>query len=602
MVEDQTNRVQDSQASEGEYIDVDADPEVDTLQGELEAICIPDYTGMVEDYQEAIKSTQLLARNVLEKLPQRKWHGANKPIGEHDDEISTLGHKFLVTVEMWVEISMFQQPHPVMSALSKDHYRTEMSIKQGVIAELYDFVPIKFHEMMQNYSPFGKLFIGGCNTHWSSTILCLCNHAIKIFGPTVSVEWFELNADRANIPALQALLKVDPSSTHPYSRLAPILRIILFGPNSVSADRLNRDLNMGGLHTVAQLWGMTSTTPRCIAFSAIMICFLLSPDAHLVKKGTCSHINYLADFHFYKELLVKGRDTTQIKKIFTYFDQAVFSTSASGGKSSEGGDNPNEFNASTVLEDMGYDSESSNFDDNDDEDILSGLNGMNIIYDAPATATAVPGFAAAIPGLAAAAAIPGVAAATTFPGVTATAAAAIPGVATAATFPGVPVTAATAIPGITAAAAVPGITAAAAVPGVAATTATAVLGVAAATTFPGVAATLNSAAFSRAVPAYTPLALTFAHAAIVHDAAAPGLVPAHAAPTFILPHATLIAPVAHVAVSAQTTNVATTPTIYATESVNENSGKVWPHPKKSRRNVEIAYPAHVTRSRDVTGS
>jgi hypothetical protein len=69
-------------------------------------------------------------------------------------DIELLGRKFWVMGEPWVDIDCFRVPRPTdITPTSLERYATSESIKQGVIAELFAFVPRKLHKMMEE-SPF----------------------------------------------------------------------------------------------------------------------------------------------------------------------------------------------------------------------------------------------------------------------------------------------------------------------------------------------------------------------------------------------------------------------------------------------------------------
>jgi hypothetical protein len=72
----------------------------------------------------------------------------------HIPTIELLGRKFWVMGEPWVDPDCFGVPCPTdITPDSPQRYATPQSTKQGVIAELYAFVPRKLHKMMQD-APF----------------------------------------------------------------------------------------------------------------------------------------------------------------------------------------------------------------------------------------------------------------------------------------------------------------------------------------------------------------------------------------------------------------------------------------------------------------
>jgi hypothetical protein len=75
---------------------------------------------------------------------------------KYGEEIAALGRKFGVMMEPWVDPAAFGKPRPDVSPTDKDRYQSDLSMLQGVVAELYEFVPGRFHEMMERHSYFGN--------------------------------------------------------------------------------------------------------------------------------------------------------------------------------------------------------------------------------------------------------------------------------------------------------------------------------------------------------------------------------------------------------------------------------------------------------------
>ena len=123
-----------------------------------------------------IQETQLLARNLLEKLriaqleiallraaqrsggkrANRKSGSAEVSAGKDDEEITQLGRRFFVTQEMWFESSVFQQPKPTLLPDDKARYANPRAIQQGIVADLYKMVPPRLHDLMQHHSSFSS--------------------------------------------------------------------------------------------------------------------------------------------------------------------------------------------------------------------------------------------------------------------------------------------------------------------------------------------------------------------------------------------------------------------------------------------------------------
>jgi hypothetical protein len=143
--------------------------------------------------------------------------------------------------EPWLDDASFKQEWPDMSADGSERYQSTQRLREGIIAELYDAVPTKFLQMLQNENHFKDVvsflmscsccfycgltqihkFIHQVNQQRSSTVLRIKREvAPLIFGGNVSC--FAANFDRGSESEFQKLLKFNTSSRK-YPKLAPIL-------------------------------------------------------------------------------------------------------------------------------------------------------------------------------------------------------------------------------------------------------------------------------------------------------------------------------------------------------------------------------------------
>ena len=78
-----------------------------------------------------------------------------------DDQIISLqARKFCVMNENFVPEAAFLTAYPNFNPVSPDHYSSEDFIRKGIIAELFEQVPVNLHEKnarIWGFSRFGKL-------------------------------------------------------------------------------------------------------------------------------------------------------------------------------------------------------------------------------------------------------------------------------------------------------------------------------------------------------------------------------------------------------------------------------------------------------------
>jgi hypothetical protein len=76
---------------------------------------------------------------------------------EVEDQIS-LAKKYCLTIGLWVDrLQHFKQPCPDIDPTSDEVFATAEGIRLRIIKELYDFIPEKYHDQLENLNDFSKL-------------------------------------------------------------------------------------------------------------------------------------------------------------------------------------------------------------------------------------------------------------------------------------------------------------------------------------------------------------------------------------------------------------------------------------------------------------
>lgn len=73
-----------------------------------------------------------------------------------ENEVKMLGKKFCVMGELWIDDDAFRMPRPAMAPDDPHRYDSDLTVRLGVIAELYEFVPSKFHDRVLRDPAFGR--------------------------------------------------------------------------------------------------------------------------------------------------------------------------------------------------------------------------------------------------------------------------------------------------------------------------------------------------------------------------------------------------------------------------------------------------------------
>ena len=98
------------------------------------------------------------------------------PLVRHAEEFDQLGRSFCVLYEIWPRPAHLTQPFPEslqeIGPWHSQRYRNEQSKREAIIAEIYNFVPIHFHEFLEGAPPFATK-VGAIITLQRSLCLCL---------------------------------------------------------------------------------------------------------------------------------------------------------------------------------------------------------------------------------------------------------------------------------------------------------------------------------------------------------------------------------------------------------------------------------------------
>ncbi|EDR06099.1 uncharacterized protein LACBIDRAFT_329233 [Laccaria bicolor S238N-H82] len=300
-------------------------------------------------------------------------------IVKHEEEIASIGRMFSLTCEMFLpndyNTVIINSSRPQQSLVnSPQRYVTKAAEEAGVLSEMYETVPERFHGLMREHSQFGVLF---CNKHRKvrSTFLKELRDKIipKIFGAEIPDVANQIGASHAAKQAsnnnFQELLRWD-MTRNKYPKFAPILYAARESDGRRIDDRTKVFMNpqlvlaLKGLlngaasitkvgkyakpKTRAALWGLLGVTPGSIASIAILVRFIFSPDPELsAGKGAVTGIDYSKDFSSYKMFIIQKLDTPYGKALFDLYNQIIFGSAT----------------VNTIANDLGDRDESSGIED-----------------------------------------------------------------------------------------------------------------------------------------------------------------------------------------------------------------------------------------------
>ncbi|KAF8961519.1 hypothetical protein BDZ97DRAFT_1921203 [Flammula alnicola] len=260
--------------------------------------------------------------------------GNKEELSDSDKRVSQIAKLFGVMHEPFVTQPALLVERPPVDSAHPDRYKSDLSMLQGITAELYEVVPSDLHEDLKSSPAFRSLLASGrrsmlyqLRSKTASEIFC---QPSKYY----SVKFLK----REKIPAFQEKLKFPGDKEYP--KYAPILfpngrremknlfrcveltemlKSILFGPTSLSSDKPPSRITQG------RVWGTTFVTPGAIAHMAVLAIFLHSPDTELASIGAKSNIPYEKWFNLYKDFLTKHATKPNIKALYMWWNGRVFS-------------------------------------------------------------------------------------------------------------------------------------------------------------------------------------------------------------------------------------------------------------------------------------
>ena len=159
------------------------------------------------------------------------------PLEDDTQEFTQLGRLFCALNEFWVRRNHLRKKYPEdLRELGPHHlgrYRNDRSKRDGVVAELYDFVPLRFHEHLEGSHLFADKvftsrapncthtdslqFAAGAKSMRSYITSNIRSNAESIFPIDARQGVYAVGFDRSGVPAIISLLRNPkiPAETHP---------------------------------------------------------------------------------------------------------------------------------------------------------------------------------------------------------------------------------------------------------------------------------------------------------------------------------------------------------------------------------------------------
>ncbi|KAF9784398.1 hypothetical protein BJ322DRAFT_1109114 [Thelephora terrestris] len=275
----------------------------------------------------------------------------SNPLQCHADEFDQLGRSFCVLYEIWPRPAHLSQPFPEsLRSIGPWHaqrYSNEQTKRDAIIAEVYTFVPLRFHRSLEASPFFATKFLDGAESMRSYFISNIRRHARDIFPVSVGPGVFAKGHKRSEVPAIMDLLRNPKKPGEHYPRypsvlykdgviignnifrsstVVNILKAIFLGPTSVTCAP---GTARSGPKPLAARLELKSLTAGSVALAAVLARFILSDDLLFQEVGAETHIKYHEDFNHYKQFMLVNFESPGMTATFKQLNWEVLGISSS---------------------------------------------------------------------------------------------------------------------------------------------------------------------------------------------------------------------------------------------------------------------------------
>ncbi|KAF9019315.1 hypothetical protein BDP27DRAFT_1458158 [Rhodocollybia butyracea] len=346
----------DSESEEDIQLDDSDLPEITLPEGNPTMFTVKQALSNVQLQNQEFRNRNEILRakvaNLQTKLmlTKKTKGGGRRGQEKVDPQILEFGKSFTVLRDPWLDPASFAAiPTGADRPSPSDCMKTFGTYQDSVIYELKDHLARGGDELYfraTNDPDFKREFIKQVNSQRSTSLSVIRSHAAVIFaGLDVPVLLWAAKAgpERGMSDLCQKLLKFQNRKSsfspihfqnHTYqitglflNEYQPrILRAILLGPQSVQKIDPSHAQASTVLRStsLAMSWQVRQINASCIAFSAVLLQFLVSPDLTLSLQGAVSKIKYRENFFAFKKYIVDSQGTAWADLLFSFYNTRVF--------------------------------------------------------------------------------------------------------------------------------------------------------------------------------------------------------------------------------------------------------------------------------------
>ncbi|KAF7773497.1 hypothetical protein Agabi119p4_5664 [Agaricus bisporus var. burnettii] len=257
-------------------------------------------------------------------------------------ELQSIANRWMYFESPWLSQSVFGSPRPdpfdILSV--KERYEDEAALLTYLTELVYQNVPPKFHNLIENFESFGSDFVKQVKNQRSVTMFKLHSNASLIFSSeeccrlylTEDEETGDLVFNPLLVPIIYARDDVGIDGIFQNEVLFLIRICTLYGPTAIRDGKIAQ-------HSLGAKWRTKSVTAGFIAWTCIAAIHLLSHDSPFEEYGKKTGINYGDTFNEYKQRIEVHQDSALFRSIFAKWNQRLkLGAEDTSGASIEGAD------------------------------------------------------------------------------------------------------------------------------------------------------------------------------------------------------------------------------------------------------------------------
>ncbi|TFK27785.1 hypothetical protein FA15DRAFT_653294 [Coprinopsis marcescibilis] len=295
----------------------------------------------IQRLHQIITNSQLQTNKLTEQLRQlsienqvlrntAKSSSANNDSTKDDEEdeltnaAANHGRKFGLLHQVFIEDAWFMNANPHTTSVFLGRFKDEHSKKLGAVAQLYESVPVGYHDALEKSIAYQRKFTQASNDYQRQLMKRLREGiAAEVFGNKHLADYYRFSrANRPQLPECQALIAWPEAHNG-----VQIIRAWLFGPASIRPAHLNK--TPPGMPN-GKAWDVRGVTPGLLSLVWVISVFIHSTDNVFQEVGDQSGIKYRELYNGFQRYIIEAlasddkSDNEAMLSLFDWYNSIVF--------------------------------------------------------------------------------------------------------------------------------------------------------------------------------------------------------------------------------------------------------------------------------------